>query len=305
MVAEFPIFSKVTVENKPFFDEFNAQFPPYADWAFGTLMTWWDAFDDLEVSQLSGNLVIKSSYLSMGEVPQFILLGTHNIDESLTTIFTYQKAHQLPRELYSLPQYTIDALEHPENYIVVDDPNATEYIISTKKSTRLAGNEMYRLRRAVIAFEKDMHEHAIEVTDIPLTTFPAKMMLINALHTWQRGIYRNDNELLEGAMIDRAFLMAENIDMQCLCLFIDKQIEGFILYKPLSNTFADVCHIKVSYNYPNMFRYFTHLMNCELRDKGFEYLNWEQDLGIEGLRAYKHSLRPVDTFHKYNLYPRP
>jgi hypothetical protein len=302
MIAKFPMFSKVTLKDKQFFDEFNSQFPPYADWAFGTLMTWWDVFDDLEASQLDGNLIIKSSYLTTGRVPRLTLLGNKNIDETIEKI---QEFLGSPLELYSLPKYTIDAIKNPEKYVIVDDPDAAEYIISTEHGTKLEGNKMYQMRRAVQHFEQNMAGHVIEVRGIPLDNIQTKMMLINSLHTWQSEIYRNDNDRLEGAVIDRALMLAEHVGVKALCLFIDKQVEAFVLYKEISADYINLSHIKISYRYPDLFRYTTFVMTSFARDSGRDFINWEQDLGIEGLRAYKHSLRPVDSFRKYNLYVNP
>ena len=302
MIAEFPAFSKITLADKQFIDEFNAQFPPYAEWSFGTLMTWWNIFDDLEASQLDGNLVIKSSYLTVGRAPRFTLLGDKNIDEAIEKL---QHLPIAPLELFSLPQYTVDAIKNPEKYIIVDDPDTAEYIISTEQGIKLEGNKMYQMRRAVQHFEHNMAGHTMEVRDIPLDNIQTKMMLINSLHTWQSEIYRNDNDRLEGAVIDRALMLAEHVGVKVLCLFIDKQVEAFVLYKVLSPDFINLSHIKISYRYPDLFRYMTFVMTSFAHSQGYGYINWEQDLGIEGLRAYKHSLRPVDSYRKYNLYVNP
>lgn len=302
MIAKFPIFSKVTLKDKRFFDEFNSQFPPYAEWSFGTLMTWWDAYDDLEASILNGNVIIKSSYLTSGRVPRLTLLGDRSIDE---TIETLRRSLESPLELYSLPQYTIDAIKDQGKYIIVKDPDTAEYIISTDQGIRLEGNKMYQMRRAVQRFEQDTTNHTVEAKEVPLNNIQSKMMLINALHTWQSEIYRNDNDRLEGAVIDRALMLAEHLDIKALCLFIDKQIEAFVLYKALAPDYINLSHIKISYRYPNLFRYTTFVMTSFSRDGGNHFINWEQDLGIEGLRAYKHSLRPVDSLQKYNLYVNP
>ena len=302
MVVDFPQFNKVTLEDKRFFDEFNAQFPPYADWAFGTLMTWWDIFDDLEASQLNGNVIIKSSYLSMGGAPRLTLLGNQHIDETVSTIFAFQKQHNYPQALYSLPQYTVDALRVPNNYTLIDDLNAAEYISSINSHITLEGSSLYHMRKAVHRFERSMLEHTLDITYVSLDTLQAKMLLINSLHTWH-DIYKNDRELLEGLTIDRALLIAEHIDLQSLCIFIDKQLAGFVLYKPLHGGYANINHIKVSKEYPNLFRYLTHTAAVYLQPLGYDYLNGEQDLGIEGLRKYKTSLQPIEKFHKYDIYP--
>jgi hypothetical protein len=303
MITRFPVFSRVNLKDKRFFDEFNAQFPPYADWAFGTLIAWWDIFNDLEVSQLDRNLVIKSSYLSMGAIPQFILLGNHNIDQAIQTLFAYQKEHGFKVELPSLPQYTIDAIHKPSQFGISEDPDTSEYIFSVKMHASLEGSKMSHVRWRVSQFNHLMQNHLVEVKSIPLDTLSAKLLLINTLHTWKQDIYKNDNERLEGMVIDRALTVAEDIGLQSIGLFIDKKLEGFVLYKHLPKKHANINHVKVSYNYPNIFRYMLNILAIHLEKEGVEFLNGEQDLGIEGLRIYKSSLRPVHQLKKYNVRP--
>lgn len=294
MTVDFPQFKKVTLEDKRFFDEFNAKFPPYADWAFGTLMTWWDIYDDLEACRLGDNIVIKSSYLTMGESPRLTLLGDQDIDEAIDAIFAYQKQHNQPQGVYSLPQYTLDALQAPQNYRINDDLDAAEYIV---KSGLIPS-----IQKEVHHFERMAADSTIDITQLPLDNLQAKMMLINSLHTWQN-IYKNDEERIEGRAIDRALLIAEHVDLESLCVFIDKRLAGFVLYKSLPQKYANINHIKGSREYPDLFRYLTHVIAQHLERTGYDYLNCEQDIGVEGLRHYKTSLMPVDKFHKYDIYP--
>jgi hypothetical protein len=303
MITEFPLFGKPTLEDKEFFDEFNARFSPYADWAFGTLMTWWDAFDDLEVARLGNNIVIKSSYLSMGKAARLVVLGNDNIDDAIEILFSYQKESGLEPALYSFPQYTIDAVRHAERYVIIEDPNASEYVLSAKMHATLDGPRMSALRKKMTQFQRSTEGHKVEVARMTLDNLPAKMLLINSLHTWH-DIYKNDNERLEGKVIDTALLIAERIGLECLGLFIDKELHGFALYKYLSNKSINVNHIKVLFDYQNIFNYITHIVASHAYAGGVEHMNFEQDLGIEGLRTYKTRLRPTHMLHKYNVYPK-
>ncbi len=303
MIAQFPMFSRVTLDDKNFIDDFNINFPPFADWAFGTLVTWWDFFNDLEVSQLNHNLVIRSSYLSMGKIPEMTLLGNHNIDDAINTLFAYQRAHNVQIRLLSLPQYTIDAIKQPQLFSIIEDPDTAEYVFSAQAQAKLEGSSMSQIRWRISQFNRSMKGHTVEVKSIPLNTLTAKLSLINTLHTWPQDIFKNDYERTEGLIIDRALAMAEDIQLNCLGLFIDNKLEGFALYKYLTQKHVNVNHIKVSYKYPNIFRYKLYVLADYLQNEGVDFLNGEMDLGIEGLRVYKSSLRPVHQLKKYDVLP--
>jgi hypothetical protein len=303
MIAQFPLFSRVTLADKKFIDDFNMNFPPFADWAFGTLVTWWDFFNDLEVSLLDHNLVIRSSYLSMGKIPEMTLLGNHNIDDAINTLFEYQRAHHLQVGLPSLPQYTIDAIKQPGHYSVIENPDTAEYIFSAQTQATLEGSSMSQIRWRINQFNRSMKGHDVEVRSIPLNTLAAKSLLINTLHTWPQTIFKNDYERTEGLVIDRALALAKDIELHSIGLFIDDTLEGFALYKHLPQKHANINHVKVSYKYPNIFRYMLYVLATYLQKEGVDFLNGEMDLGIEGLRVYKSSLRPVHQLKKYDVLP--
>lgn len=303
MVVDFPVFTKVTLEDKHFFDEFNKRHTPYADWAFGTLVTWWDSFDDLETCMLDGNLVIKSSYLTMGDHPRFTLLGDNNIDAALEKIIAFQRQNGLELGVFSVPQYTYDRVRRLDSYIVVDDLNAAEYISNVRTHIDLEGHDLYHIRRAINRFHRSTVGQSVDITNVQLNDLQSKLLLINSLHTWQGSVYDNDRDRLEGKILDNALLIAETINLESLCVFVDKKLVGFCLYKPLHDGYVNINHIKVSPEYPTLFRYMNHLLSVTLEKQGYTYLNGEQDLGIEGLRNYKTSLRPSKKLHKYNLIP--
>lgn len=301
MIAEFPTFGKLSLLDKVSIDKFNAQFPPYADWSFGTLLTWWDAFNDLEVSVLNDNLIISSSYLSMGKERQLVLLGVNDIDATIAQVFKYQQIQGLEKVLFSVPEYTIDAIHKPENFILVEDPNAAEYVLSVSMHATLEGPKMSRKRQEIRQFERSTSEHLVELSMVDMGTLHAKMRLINALHTWDE-VYRNDQERLEGHILNTTMLIAESIDIHCLCLLIDKEIHGFVLYKYLPDKTINVSNLKVSSQYPCMFDYLIHRLAKNIQGEDIEYMNLEQDLGHEGLRLHKTLLRPVRMLRKYNIY---
>ena len=221
----------------------------------------------------------------------------------MTRFLLIKKERDEKTEIYSLPQYTVDAIHHPEKYLIVDDPNAAEYVLSAEMHATLGGPRMSAIRKKITHFEKATQDHVVEFTRMPLNNIHNKMRLINALHTWQ-DIYRNDSERLEGMIIDRALLTAEHIGLECSVLLIDKEVHGFALYKHINNKAVNISHIKTSFTYPSIYIHIMHTLASQLYNEGAIELNIEQDLGIEGLRTYKTRLRPVEMLRKYNIYPR-
>ena len=80
---------------------------------------------------------------------------------------------------------------------------------------------------------------------------------------------------------------------------LDGKVEGFIYGCPLNDDTFDASVGKVNRRqwkdlYPLLYREFAR--RCA---KGYRWLNWEEDLGSEGLRKMKLSYRPDHLIEKY------
>jgi len=103
----------------------------------------------------------------------------------------------------------------------------------------------------------------------------------------------NHFELNEYKAFER-FLQIDNKNIRFISLYVDSTLVGFTAYEILSNDFAMSHFAKADVRYHNTIN---DILNWEeaklLNEKGIKYFNWEQDLGIPGLRyskeKYKHS----------------
>lgn len=66
----------------------------------------------------------------------------------------------------------------------------------------------------------------------------------------------------------------------------------------LDNNTAAINHIKVNYSVQDIFRYTVYRLAKILKKSGIAEMNFEQDLGIEGIRTFKMRLRPSRFLEK-------
>jgi len=81
---------------------------------------------------------------------------------------------------------------------------------------------------------------------------------------------------------------------------IDGKIAGFTISEKLNKETLVIHFEKGNTAYDAIYNMLTH---AHLKDieNGFEFINREQDLGIEGLRRSKLSYHPIELRHKYTL----
>lgn len=304
MFTKFPQTAPFLPIHQDAYNSFIQNYEPHADLSFGNLMVWWNLNEDLTISELDGNLVLAYTNPFLNNSPCMTLLGDSNVDESIQTIFDYQHQHGLDPWLHMVPDYTIEAMRLPETFRTEEDPDNTDYILSTRRIAELTESTMGQMRRKVRHFLR-LAEEDVAIQELPLHSIRDKMHIINSIHQWDR-VYasENDRSRYEGLAINKALLLSDLIGSECLAVLVHDKIESFVLYhKPPQANFVIANHLKTSFAYKHIFDFTFHVLSEKLLEEGIEYINNEQDLGLPGLRFYKEKLHPVSRFKKYNIYP--
>ncbi|MBL7211207.1 MAG: DUF2156 domain-containing protein [Desulfobacteraceae bacterium] len=109
--------------------------------------------------------------------------------------------------------------------------------------------------------------------------------------------------LSEDYAIREALTHFEELDYRGGAVEINAEIEAFSLGEPLNPNTA-VIHIeKANPDIPGLYVAINQLF-CKNAWSPMEYVNREQDLGIEGLRRAKESYHPHHMVNKYTLIPK-
>jgi hypothetical protein len=105
----------------------------------------------------------------------------------------------------------------------------------------------------------------------------------------------------EGAALENLVRNSSHFDLMGILIYIDNLCVGYSINEIVSSDYA-ICHFqkaKLRYEYIDIF--LSSLVAKELYHFGCKYINWEQDLGISGLRELKESYLPEFFLKKYNV----
>ncbi len=298
-------FERPNERYKHLINQLNEQFGPYADTAYGTLLTWWDMYDDLEFAELNGNVIVRSSYASEGKVAQLSLIGAHDIKKTIKTILDWLASKQLDESLYFLPEYIIDSLDKNKGlYAVKKDLDISEYILSTQEQKDVAGKNFANIRYKINLFGKTYGDK-ITINELNLSAAENRNNIIKHVNAWQSKT-NNDTERSEEKVIERSLRLYNDVGLHCLTIRVDGELVGCILFKLLAHGYVNINHIKVNYKYRHIFIYAIHALATHLDAlyPSYTYMNIEQDLGIKGLREFKQLQRPIKMLYKYSLTRR-
>lgn len=298
-VPFFPSFRRFELSDKHWYINFYSQFDPYADFAFGNLFIWLNFNDDLEVSQLNNNVVFRfTNVLDQGSKCT-TLIGNQKIDATLDDIFETIGVN----ELSFVPEIVYSNIDNKTNYILLEERESFDYILDVHRMAFLLGPETRKLRREVRTSLKEYGEHVI-LRELDMKDQTTINFLINNLHTWDKAFTLSDNDLdrQEVTALEQSLLLADHIENKSFCIYVDGKLEGFILYQcPPQKDYVILNHIKTSYAFRYIFDFMMFAFASRVKQSNIKFINFEQDLGLEGLRTHKLSLKPVAFFKKYTI----
>ncbi len=293
MIAEYPAFTKLTISLRSQIKQITSVFEPYSDFDFTSLFCW-DVSGSTEVSLLNHNLVIKLPDYLTGQ-PTYSLLGINNVDESLA---------QLSKDkgpIHLVPEVTISAITDTSQFIITEDRDNFDYIYELRSLIDMSGKE-YKVKRNKANNFMKSYKESLGLKKIQFNTDDDRALAKEVFMDWAEERNRNLLDIQnEYAAIARALEFATDLNLMGILVYIDKECVGFSINEIIDNDYA-ICHFqKAILAYEHLDVFISNLVAKELYHYGCTYVNWEQDLGIEGLRKLKTSYRQYTYLKKYSL----
>ena len=288
MIAQFPDFTPITIHAKNDIQSFVSQFEPYSDFNFTSMFAWGDHTKS-GVSLLHGNLVMRlPDYTSDAVV--YSVLGDAKAEQTIKDLRAVTSQIDLVPEIFA--KQLVDAGD------ITEAPGDFDYVYDIAELSALPGGRYKKIRNKVHSVEKQ-YGPRISVT---FSSKPDVYALCGLFEEWARAAGREQDEVQrERAAIYKTLVAAADIELVVAELFIDGQICGFSINEVLDNGYA-ICHFeKVLKKHPHLSSYFVREIACELHRRGCVKVNWEQDLGIEGLRQVKMNYHPCKLLKKYSV----
>lgn len=293
MIAEFPSFSPLELEHKDQIQAITSKFAPYSDFNFVSLFCW-NTDNSTKVSILRGNLVVNFSDYLTGE-PIYSILGDKEIDRSLEALL------DLTPVLKMVPEVVISGIADKQKFEIKEDETHFDYIYSLDEHANLPGRKFKEKRKKVTRFSK-IHGDRFEVKQVRLDNPEVQKHIMEVFGHWGASKQKNDQDIkTEKAAINRLLIYAKQLDLVALKIYIDGKPAGFSIHEIIDDNQA-ICHFhKTIPKYNNLDLYLTHQAARDLVIRGAKHVNWEQDLGLPGLRQSKQSYKPALMLKKYTV----
>lgn len=288
----------VTLTDKAWIDRLVwAEGSSSADFNFGNIYLW-----DLSFRQLVGRcrdrVIVMPCY---EETPFFAYpVGAGELAPVLREIEAYAAANRIPFTLRGVTAEHLPELRtlYPDCRVESERP-LWDYLYDAEKLATLSGKKLHGKRNHINRFEAENDWRFDEMTP---ADFPECLALLD---NW---ISENPEDVDSGASdermaIERAFESFDALGLLGGVLRVDDRLVAFTLGEPVcAHTF--VVHFEKAYAdingaYPMVNRQFVRL----IREKhpSVQWINREDDMGLESLRQSKESYHPDRMVEKYTV----
>lgn len=295
MLPEFPQFKKLELSDKEDIEKITREYPPYSDFNFVSMWSW-DIKGEMLISQLNGNLVVRFTDYLTGK-PFYSFLGSNNVNDTIQKLLVLSKKENLEAGLMLIPEDSIKGIDTLQ-FDIQEDRDHFDYVYDLKKLSEYGGSE-YSTKRSEISrfFKKNQN---INIKKINAHDERNKYHIFSLNNEWlahkksKDPFFNIPNELIAinkflGTGFDNAYAFGVFEGEKMIAYFLGETLPGY----------HAVGHFCKANKYMGLFDLVMKESSNIALELNARFLNFEQDLGVEGLRKSKMSYRPVTFLKKY------
>lgn len=293
-IPDFPILKSISIDDKEFLERYISYFLPYSDFNFMSLLTW-NTDDCILVSKLFGNLIVQFDYY-ISRKTYFSFLGTNNTVKTCRILLREAKMKKIATELKLVPEISVESSNFKSAFNVLEDRDNFDYVFDVQEMADLKGKKMGPKRNFINRFlKKYRFSHGI----INLNDSILRKSILDLVKTWKCNKEEALSMKFEFCAIQNTIKYAQKLDILTVGLFVDNKLIGISINNLLPNNYAMNLFEKANIEYIGSFPFLRHITCKYLLEKNRTLLNFEADIGVEGLRQSKLSYHPKFFIKKY------
>ncbi|HWP61567.1 MAG TPA: phosphatidylglycerol lysyltransferase domain-containing protein [Candidatus Paceibacterota bacterium] len=299
MIPQFPEFKKVELSDRTAVESHTHPFEPYSDFNFTSLYAW-DTSEERMISELHGNLVVRFTDYTTHE-PFFSFLGTSEVEQTARTLIEQGKAEGIDATLKLVPEVVAQSM-NVASLQVEEDRDNFDYLYAVSDLAAMKGGAYIERRGAANKFANAHPDARLESID--LSNQVAQEKIFAVLEKWEsnKKTAKKDYELEhERQAIHRLCQTAAGHDLIAMALFSDDDMLAFRIEEILPNQYSMGHFFKADTSHKEIYAFFIKKMAEHMETLGVAQCNFEQDLGVPGLRSWKMSYKPSGFLRKYRV----
>lgn len=237
--------------------------------------------DDSNTTQLSilnDNLIISFQIDDMKQ-PYIYVLGERISPTEMAQLGTYFER--------------IELWPWPTPRAHLDNDNA-DYMYDISQHLQLYGSPYAPIRRKLNAFNK---HYQGELKTVPPEKYP---QLWNVFDIWEQD--KNDTDK-ERAALEKALMFIDQLEITIDGLYVDNSLIGYAITESITTDTLLIHFFKALHTYKGSSEYLFYQL-AKKYQSNHTTINFEQDLGINGLKQFKRNLQPSEIRPVYTIHLR-
>jgi hypothetical protein len=297
MLPEFPCFEPFDLSHAPHMDSALSSLLPYSDFNFTSLYCW-NTGGHVACSNLHGNTAVRFSDYLTGR-PFYSFIGTSRAEETAEALLSLMQTEGIPPEIKLLPE-TVAKTIRSEKFVVEEDPDNFDYVLSIERLRSYDGSRLKTNRNAVNRFRRSFRS---ETRLLDLADPSVREILMSGFAEWVKRKGLSDEEALnERCAFSNVFTLAKHRHLVCVGVFVCDVLAGFTISERLPSSWAMVHFEKADpARFPGIYAHLMQETAHVLASDGCQLLNYQQDLGIPGLKMSKKDFHPTSHLRKYRV----
>nr|WP_302578990.1 phosphatidylglycerol lysyltransferase domain-containing protein [Methanobrevibacter arboriphilus] len=283
-------FKPISLSDKPIFDDyFNKTNFNNAEKNFSNLFMWRKTYE-YEYAIINDCLCIKGKLRDSKKPFCHFPYGGCDIKDSLSLIKEVFKKEGNTLIIKPLLPEMKKCLEKTlEDFTLIEDRDSFDYIYKSNKLITLSGSKLRNKRRWLKKFRENYAYTYEEINSNNL--IEAKEFTINT-------IKNSNNDTDEIIAMEEMFDNLFELGIKGCIIRIDGKIVGVSTGEELTKDTVVIHCERADTNFEGIYNCINQEF-CEKQWSNYEFINREEDLGIEGLRQAKLTYRPDLLLSKY------
>lgn len=301
-IPSFPTFITLHIDHKKDLQDYLKQYPAYSDYNFVSL--WANNIEnDIIVSNLHNNFVMRfRDYID--NTPFYTFIGVNKLEKTISELLKYAEKESSNPHLKLIPEISMNEKKLHELFEIIEDVDNHDYIFKTEDWVKLPDRKYYDKRNLVRRFQKDHPHVRFEILD--LSNLDTQADIIRVFQDWGKLKAKAASDIEhELEAVRRVFLHELHHELIGFGLYKEKELIAFLLVELLSDSYCIFQFMKADTRHKGIIEYLNHRSaKYLLEEKNIQYINYEQDLGIDGLRKAKQYWNPHTYLKKYIIKPK-
>jgi len=293
----FPQFEKLSLNHKEVLQAIANNYPS-SDFNFAGLFTW-DVGENVMICSLNGNLIIRSAdYVTHDIFYSFI--GESKVDETIETLIDYAEKNIQNATLRLIPESVAKNISQAKHQVTEDRDNH-DYIYLVSDLAQLKGGKYEKKRNILHGFARK-YPHNLKEEELDLNDEKVREDIEQVIKRWQVSRQKTDDDVKDELIaVGKALEHHKTLNIRAFGIYHRKVLIAFNLFEILPGKIAIGHFHKADVGYAGVYEHLTHNLAKHLATLEVETMNYEQDLGEEGLRRSKESFHPARYIKKYTV----